>query len=323
MPYSLADYLDLSPRKAEAQWHDILRRRPVADDERQVDYVPVETLLCAAAMLAVEETSYGSGLAAKGPRPIPELAALFRRRRTSITSKMANLTGGRGHGGKSDRAVWELLRVDDQRLFDLYRIAVAAARAAGIGPDDLPDFLGIEQSGSFVLLGQDELDESAVEAILRESYEEFAGSAPDDRPSEREAIWKARVGQHKFAKGVLRNCGWECVFCGFSLGVDSARPLLRASHIKPWRVSSNVERRDLRNGVAACPTHDAAFDAGDLTLAPDLSVVLSERLRATSNGAVRTTFAAPLLRPRAHIPAGHSLPGVEFLDWHRSKVFVA
>ncbi|WP_407664684.1 HNH endonuclease [Micromonospora tarensis] len=33
--------------------------------------------------------------------------------------------------------------------------------------------------------------------------------------------------------------------------------MLVASHIKPWRVSTHAERLDPRNGLAACPTHDA------------------------------------------------------------------
>ena len=40
------------------------------------------------------------------------------------------------------------------------------------------------------------------------------------------------------------------------------RRMLVASHIKPWKDSSPRERLDHRNGLAACPTHDAAFDAG-------------------------------------------------------------
>ena len=322
MPYALRDHLDLSPREAETQWRAIVQRRPVADGESQVAYVPVETLLCAAAMLAVEETSYGTGLAKKGPRPIPELAALFRRPRRSITSKMANLSGGMAHGGKNDRAIWRRLSTDNERLFGLYLVALGAARAVGIGPDALPDFLGIENADSFVLLGQDELDGTAVETILRDTFERYADAPADERPSERQAIWWARVGQHKFAKAVLRNCGWECVFCGFSLGADTARPLLRASHIKPWRASSGDERRDVRNGVAACPTHDAAFDAGDLTLERDLSVVLSGRLRTATNAAVRVAFTAPVLRRRAEIPAGHSPPRVDYVEWHRTVEFV-
>ncbi len=321
MPYALTDYLDLSPREAEAQWRAVLARRPPAQGARQEAYRPVETLLCAAAMLVLDQKSYGGSGAARAPSPVPELARLFRRPITSIPNKMANLEGTWAKGGKNEVALWRLLSADHERLFTLYRVIVAAARALGIEGSALPDFLGIEHFEHFTMLGQDELDESVIEALLQEAYAHFVES-PDDRPSERETIQRARLGQHRFARGVLRNCGWECVFCGFSLGVDPPRPLLRASHIKAWRVSTDSERRDVRNGVAACPTHDAAFDAGDLTLDADLSVVLSGRLRAATSEAVRTTFDAPLLRPRAQIPAGHTLPKVDYIRWHRAQVFV-
>ena len=42
--------------------------------------------------------------------------------------------------------------------------------------------------------------------------------------------------------------------------------LLIASHIKPWRDSTPAERLDARNGIAACPIHDAASDTGLLTV---------------------------------------------------------
>lgn len=52
-----------------------------------------------------------------------------------------------------------------------------------------------------------------------------------------------------------------------------------ASHVKPWRDSTNQERTDPRNGVAACPVHDAAFDAGLLTVNGGLRIHHSEPLR--------------------------------------------
>jgi putative restriction endonuclease len=38
--------------------------------------------------------------------------------------------------------------------------------------------------------------------------------------------------------------------------------MLLAGHIKPWRDSTPIERLDPRNGLAACPAHDVAFDTG-------------------------------------------------------------
>ncbi|QCB92351.1 HNH endonuclease [Cellulomonas shaoxiangyii] len=321
MPYDVKQYLGLTLADAEAQWRSILARAEVGPGENQVDYVPVETLLCAAAMVALGNVSYGSGLASRGPTPIPELAHVFRRRRTSITSKMANLEGGRSRGGRSDQRLWEVLRDDHRQLFDLYRVILAAARRTGARPELLPDFLELEHSDTFELLGQDEIDETAVEAALRERLEQYTG-AGSERPSERQVLARVRIDQHRFAKAVLINCGWECVFCGFGLTDRSKPTLLRASHIKPWRSSDDHERRDVRNGVAACPTHDAAFDAGDLTLSEELEVIASARITSSSNPAVRLMFGAPLLRQHIRLlPGGHS-PRPDYLDWHRERIFL-
>ena len=46
--------------------------------------------------------------------------------------------------------------------------------------------------------------------------------------------------------------------------------MLLAGHIKPWRDSTHRERLDLSNGLAACPSHDVAFDTGLLTVEDDL-----------------------------------------------------
>jgi putative restriction endonuclease len=45
---------------------------------------------------------------------------------------------------------------------------------------------------------------------------------------------------------------------GVGGGFVSAQVLV-AGHIKPWKPS---ERLDPRNGLAACPSHDVAFDTG-------------------------------------------------------------
>ncbi len=55
--------------------------------------------------------------------------------------------------------------------------------------------------------------------------------------------------------------------------------LLRASHIKPWSSSNNIERLDPSNGLLLSAAYDAAFDAllvsfddtGAILLAPDFS----------------------------------------------------
>ena len=71
-----------------------------------------------------------------------------------------------------------------------------------------------------------------------------------------------------FALNVLSNGGQRCVFCGLKSLAFGAKRMLVAGHIKPWKDSASSERLDLRNGLAACPSHDVAFDTGSLPSAP-------------------------------------------------------
>jgi putative restriction endonuclease len=99
--------------------------------------------------------------------------------------------------------------------------------------------------------------------------------------------------------------------------------MLLAGHIKPWRHCTPVERLDTRNGLAACPSHDVAFDVGLLTVRDTLEIVLTERLarfvkddELTGRYYGRPTMSGVLLFPEA---AQRPLP--KYLDWHRRYVF--
>lgn len=325
---TLAQYLEITTASAERQWREITARIPRTDDKRGGPFVPVETLMCAAAMHVVEYSRLGSSTMHRAASPAPELAALFRRPVSSIIAKMNNLDGSRPRGAKFDLSVGLTLTGDAQLMTALYRRLLFAARRVGIGPDLLPDFLGLEGGGELSLLGQEELDDDALGDVLTRELPTWLKRSPDQSESvtERYLLQYLRVGQHRFATGVLHNCGNECVFCGFGLG-DRARPsLLRAGHIKPWRDSDGHERLDIANGLAACPTHDAAFDAGLMTVRsdpPQLSVVLSARMRRAvkSNTAVATTFGPSALRTDLQGSAMALVPAVEYLDWHAKHVF--
>ncbi len=74
--------------------------------------------------------------------------------------------------------------------------------------------------------------------------------------TERESIVKARVGQGVFRKQLLEM--WDgCAVTGVKLP-----DLLRASHIKPWRDSTNPERTNRYNGLLLLPQYDHLFDKG-------------------------------------------------------------
>jgi putative restriction endonuclease len=321
----LADYLDLAVGQAQAQFRALLARRPVPGG-RQVPFVPAETLLCLAASFLVNHRRFGGATAHQAPEPVPSLARLFSRPPSSVLAKMANLDGSRSHGARWDVLAGAMLRDDPARFAQIYRVLLHAARAEGIGPGVLPDFLDLEHGGELTLLGQEELDISVLEAGLRDQITRHAtASGWPELETERIMLAAARVGQHVFALHVLANCGSRCVFCGLSPATFGARRMLLAGHIKPWKDSTPGERLDPRNGLAACPAHDVAFDTGLLTVNGGLRIHLARPLAdaVQTDPLARQYYGQPPLRAALILPPGAQAPARKYLDWHRRKVFVA
>ncbi len=316
--HGLDAYLKLTVSDAQAQFRKLLVRGDVAQGKRQVDFMPVETLLCLAASFVVNHRRYGGSTAHTAPAPVPELARLLRRRPSSVLAKMANLDGSRSHGAAHDASAGARLREDPTLFTHVYRVLLYAARAEGIGAGQLPDFLDLEDGGELDLLGQDELAALSPDDLRAEGEEE-----DPDPETERIRLAAARVGQHLFARNVLANCGGACVFCGLRPGAFGMRRMLMAGHIKPWRDSRPAERLDTRNGLSACPAHDVAFDTGLLTVADDLSVQVGEALRRSvrDDEMTRHYYGQPPMAGALRLPAGAKLPLPRYLAWHRRYVF--
>src|SRR5215469_70221 len=321
----LADYLELTPGRAREQFRSLLERRPV-DAGRQVTFLPVETLLSLAASFVVNHRQFGGSTAHRAPEPVPSLARILSRSQSSVLAKMAHLDGSRSHGGRWDVLAGSMLRDDPARFSRIYRVLFHAARAEGIGPGQLPDFLGLESGGELALLGQEELDLSVLEADMREQISRQNGPTLwSDLETERILLASARVSQHVFASSVLINCGSRCVFCGLSPASFGAKRMLLAGHIKPWKDSTPSERLDPRNGLAACPAHDVAFDTGMLTVNGGLRIHLARSLAQAvqADPLTRQYFGRPPLLASLLLPPGAQEPARKYLDWHRERVFAA
>jgi putative restriction endonuclease len=320
----LADYLDLTDGQAREQFRALLARRP-APGGRQVAFLPAETLLCLAASFLVNHRHFGGTTAHQAPEPVPSLARLFSRPSSSVLAKMANLDGSRSHGARWDSLAGAVLRDDPGRFSLVYRLLLHAARAEGIDASRLPDFLGLEHGGEFVLLGQEELDISVLEEELREQLSrQGSGSVSSALETERILLAAARVGQHVFARQVLANCGGQCVFCGLRPAAFGAIRMLLAGHIKPWKDSTPSERLDPRNGLAACPAHDVAFDTGMLTVNGGLRIHLARPLAEAiqADPLARQYYGRPPLREALLLPQEAMRPAPQYLDWHRQKIFI-
>ncbi len=320
------DYLDLTEAQAVRQWQAILAREP-RPGSRQVPFTPLETLLCLAASFVFDRRKYGGSTSHLAAEPVPTLARLFKRPNGSIIAKMSNLDGSLAHGAKHEVYVAAQLLHNPAKLDAIYREIFAGARSVGIGPYELPDFLDLEDDDELFLLGQEELVQSDLEAEVQGQVAKWSQKFPDiaEPVTERLLTAAIRVGQHRFARNVLRNNGHRCVFCGLTMaphGLRSQRMLV-ASHIKPWRASRPFERLDTQNGIAACPTHDAAFDTGLLTVDHDRRIRIRPEVQqaAVLDSAVRWYFGFPPLSLHLLLPEDALPPGALYLDWHHKHVY--
>ena len=116
----------------------------------------------------------------------------------------------------------------------------------------------------------------------------------------------ARIGQGEFRKALIRE--WErCAVTGCQLP-----QLLRASHIKPWKVASNRERLDRDNGLLLLASLDAAFENGFISFADSGKMIISPELTPETRALLGVVDATCL----------RTSPGEnrqKYLNYHRRK----
>ena len=318
---SLGDFVDLTEDDAKSQWSSILERPLKAPQE---PYQPVEVILCYGLFRIVDPHDYRGGTADQAPEIVHDLSRLFKRSAGSITSKMKNLDGSLAHAAAHEWRFFAEMESDSSQFPRLYRRVLGTARDEGIGPDRLPDFLALEGEGTFDLLGQEELANSAFDQVVEiQAARHRARFLADDAATTRLAQHQVRLGQHRFARTVLFNYGHSCAFCGFAPRSLPRHRLLEASHIKPWADCSDRERLDPRNGVAACGLHHAAFDTGLITVNGRLRVHVAEPLEVSirDDPGVSRYFGGAL-KSKLLLPSGALEPLEPYLRWHRDHIFL-
>jgi putative restriction endonuclease len=124
--------------------------------------------------------------------------------------------------------------------------------------------------------------------------------------TERQELVRSRVGQGRFRSLVLEHWG-RCAVTGYD---DPA--LLVASHIKPWRLSTNPERLDGYNGLLLNPTFDKVFDLGLISFEVNGALCVSPRLR-------QPAVLGVLIGARVELSKRHE----RYMEFHREIVFKA
>lgn len=115
-------------------------------------------------------------------------------------------------------------------------------------------------------------------AEIRDRLDHFAEQQVINDPAltvtEKEQLIQARIGQGAFREALIHQ--WKARCCVTDCAI---LPVLRASHIKPWRVASNAERLDSFNGLLLVANIDVLFDrflisfsdAGAILIGPEIS----------------------------------------------------
>lgn len=324
MGYELRDYLEIDDAAALRQWRAIRERELPAPGRRQEPFRPIEVVLCFGLFRIVDPRQFGGSNLHRLPAAVTALAAALRRPPGSLTNKMLNLSFERAHGGRAEPELFVRLAADPELFLRLYLTILTSAREAGLGPEQVPDFLGTAQATA--LLGQDELGSREL-ALALDEHRDDAETATlrrwlGDAGTERLVEQRVRLGQHRFAAAVLDAFDRRCGFCGFSPVGFEGRGLLVASHVKPWAACANDrERLDPSNGIAACPTHDKAFDGGLLTVNGGLRIHRARQLEARlADRVTESFFGAGTLGERLLLGRGEG-PAKRYLDFHRQHVF--
>jgi predicted restriction endonuclease len=140
-------------------------------------------------------------------------------------------------------------------------------------------------------------------------------SAVPSGPTESTATVKVRRGQQFFRQSILSAYGIRCCISGMNVP-----QLLVASHIKPWGHFPD-DRLNPCNGLCLSSIHDAAFDAGLITLDNEFRVVLSKRIKSYfPQNALEQNFVPYAGKP-IQLPQKVAEPSGEFLAYHRESVF--
>ena len=313
------DAFRLTPAEAATQWGRVLSRAWPRTGGRQERFSPAEIVTSLVLLTVVDPATQGGSDWSRYHPELQRVSSLCKRSPGSFAEKERNLLGTRVNAGRGERALFRAVVDDPLVMFELWQPVVRGARLAGVGPDQLPDYLDLDASHG--LTGQESLI-GDWERHLHEDVEHYRESGLDPDVSERAAMTMARIGQHRFARTVRLAYGHRCGFCGLNAhGLEGSR-LLVASHIKPWRESSGRERWDPRNGIAACPTHDAAFDGGLLTVTDDGRIHTARDLRTAAQRDRETAAALSATLRATLLPSDPEYtPGSTYLRWHHASIW--
>lgn len=147
---------------------------------------------------------------------------------------------------------------------------------------------------------------SETSKLLSDQTEVEIKADPSLSETTKKQLIDARIGQGAFRRNLVSK--WkDCMVTGCSY-----ESILRASHIKPWRVSDNVERLDVFNGLLLSPNFDALFDKGLISFSDQGKIMISPRLSVSVRETLGSHEDMTIPVVEQHLP---------YLLWHRKNLF--
>ena len=126
------------------------------------------------------------------------------------------------------------------------------------------------------LTGRNEPQQPTFICLEEDSLERDLAAIEKDKKipeTERTTLIEARLGQGRFRKSVLNKWNGKCAVTGINI-----RNVIRASHIKPWRVCNDVERLSADNGLPLIANLDALFDALLISFKRNGDMLVSQKI---------------------------------------------
>ncbi len=130
----------------------------------------------------------------------------------------------------------------------------------------------------------------------------------------KQQLVKIRVNQTLFRKIVLSAYSNTCAISGIS-----TQELLIASHIIPW-ADDETNRLNPSNGLCLNAIHDKAFDRGLITIMPDYTIKISERIMKEKNNPFLEENFKKIDGKSINLPQKF-LPNPDFLNYHNQHIF--
>jgi putative restriction endonuclease len=156
-------------------------------------------------------------------------------------------------------------------------------------------------------------DDRRREAMLGEVERQIESQITGDaeiKSTEKQQLVMARRGQGRFRENVAKFEN-SCRITG----VDDSRFLI-ASHIKPWRSSSNPERLDGENGLLLSPNVDHLFDRGLISFQDNGILLVSPAVK------LKTVCRLGIPVDSKYDSGPFTENQKQYLTYHRREVFL-